>query len=69
MSWKTPLTIEAERDGVRVQVRIRVLSRATLTTDEATHVKLSLADAVMRHLPIAGYLHAPIATLKVTGAK
>ncbi len=69
MGWNTPLTIEAERDGLRVQVRIRVLSRARMTTDEAIYVKLGIADAVMRHLPVLDYLRAPIATLKVTGAK
>ncbi len=69
MSWRTPLTINAERNGVRVRVQIRVLDRSTLTTDEAREVKLGIADAVMEQIAGQRYLQAALATQTVTGAK
>ncbi|KKN06137.1 hypothetical protein LCGC14_1080400 [marine sediment metagenome] len=69
MSWRTPLTINADRDGLRVRVQIRVLDRSTLTTDEAREVKLGIADAVMEQIAGQRYLQAALATQTVTGAK
>ncbi len=69
MSWRTPLTINAERDGVRVRVQIRVLNRDTLTTYEASEIKLGIAHAVMEQIAGQRYLQAPLATQTVTGAK
>ena len=69
MSWRTPLTINAERDGVRVCVQIRVRDRASLTTYEARAVKLGIARAVMEQIAGQRYLQVPLATQTVTGAK
>ena len=69
MSWKTPLTINAESDGVRVRVQIRVLAKETLTVAEASNIKLDIAGAVMEQMSLQRYLDAPLATQTVTGAK